>query len=36
VDTATALVSRISAEAIRALDTVRREHRRDEPRWEES
>jgi nitronate monooxygenase len=36
LDTATALVPRISAEAIRAMETVRREHRRDEPRWEES
>jgi nitronate monooxygenase len=36
LDTATTLVKRISAEAIRALDTIGREHRRDEPRWEES
>lgn len=36
LDTASALVARISAEATRAMDSVRREHRPDRARWEES
>jgi nitronate monooxygenase len=34
LESATALVSRISAEATQAIDAVSREHRPDDPRWE--